>query len=77
MSTKRSILLVDDDVDLLENTAYLVKILGHDVITAKDGYEAVESYKENRPNLVIMDVKMPKMDGFDAFFKIKQFDSEA
>lgn len=72
-----SILLVDDDIDLLENTAYLVKIMGYEVLMAQDGYQAVDYYKENKPDLVIMDVKMPKMDGYEAFFKIKQFDPEA
>lgn len=77
MSLKKTILLVDDDIDLLENTAYMIKNLGCDVITAEDGQNAVEKYKEISPDLTLMDVKMPKMDGFDAFFKIKQFDSDA
>ncbi|AFS81491.1 response regulator receiver protein [Candidatus Nitrosopumilus koreensis AR1] len=77
MSSKKTILLVDDDIDLLENTAYLIKSIGYDVTIAEDGQEAVVKYKDIRPDLTIMDVKMPKMDGFDAFFKIKQFDSNA
>lgn len=77
MSDKKTILLVDDDNDLLENTAYMVKSMGYDVITAENGEEAVTKYKEITPNLTIMDIKMPKMDGYDAFFKIKKHDSEA
>ncbi len=77
MSSKKTILLVDDDIDLLENTAYMIKSIGYDVVTAEDGQEAVLKYKEIKPDLTLMDVKMPKMDGFDAFFKIKQFDSDA
>lgn len=77
MSEKKTILLVDDDIDLLENTAYLIKSIGYDVITAEDGQDAVLKYKDISPDLTIMDVKMPKMDGFDAFFKIKQFDPQA
>jgi len=77
MPIKKTILLVDDDVDLLENTAYMIKSMGYDVITAEDGQDAVSKYKEISPDLTIMDVKMPKMDGFDAFFKIKQFDPES
>ncbi len=77
MSAKKTILLVDDDIDLLENTAYMIKSIGYDVVTAEDGQEAVLRYKEIRPDLTLMDVKMPKMDGFDAFFKIKQFDPDA
>ena len=77
MPSKKTILLVDDDVDLLENTAYMIRSIGCDVITAEDGQDAVLKYKDIHPDLTIMDIKMPKMDGFDAFFKIKQFDSEA
>lgn len=74
---KKTVLLVDDDTDLLENTAFMIKSTGCDVITAENGLEAVEKYKEISPTLVIMDIKMPKLDGYEAFFKIKQFDSEA
>lgn len=77
MSAKKTILLVDDDIDLLENTAYMIKSMGYDVVTAEDGQDAVSKFKEINPDLTIMDVKMPKMDGYDAFFKIKQFDDNA
>lgn len=74
---RKTILIVDDDVDLLENTAFLIKDMGHDVFTARDGEEGVAKYKDVRPNLTFMDVRMPKMDGYDAFLKIKQFDHDA
>ena len=78
MSTDRkTILIVDDDVDLLENTAFMIKGMGHDVFTAKDGDDGVLKYKDVKPNLTFMDIRMPKMDGYDAFFKIKQFDPDA
>lgn len=77
MSEKKVILIVDDDVDLLENTAFMIRGMGHDVFTAKDGEEGVAKYKDVKPNLTFMDIRMPKMDGYDAFFKIKQFDQDA
>ena len=55
----------------------MIETLGHEILTAKDGAEAVEVYKNAKPGLTFMDVKMPRMDGFDAFFKIKEFDPEA
>jgi len=55
----------------------MIETLGYDVVTAKDGLEAIDVYKSANPTLTFMDVKMPKMDGFDAFFKIKEFDKEA
>lgn len=77
MITNKLILIVDDDIPLLENTAYMIETLGYDVVTAKDGMEAVDVYKSAQPSMTFMDVKMPKQDGFDAFFKIKEFDSDA
>ncbi|HSB83524.1 MAG TPA: response regulator [Nitrosarchaeum sp.] len=77
MASDKPILIVDDDIPLLETTAYMIETLGYDVITASDGLEAVDVYKSTLPSLTFMDVKMPKQDGFDAFFKIKEFDSNA
>ncbi|MEM2160362.1 MAG: response regulator [Candidatus Nitrosotenuis sp.] len=78
MSTNRkAILVVDDDVDLLENTAFMISSMGHDVFTAKDGDEGVTKYKDVKPDLTFMDIRMPQMDGYDAFFKIKQYDQDA
>lgn len=68
---------MDDDIPLLENTAYMVETLGYEVVTAKDGLEAIEVFKSVNPALTFMDVKMPKMDGFDAFFKIKEYNKDA
>ena len=77
MVSNNLILIVDDDIPLLENTAYMVETLGYEVVTARDGLEAVETYKSANPDLTFMDVRMPKMDGFDAFFKIKDYDENA
>ena len=74
---KKTILIVDDDIDLLENTAFMIKGMGHDIFTARDGDEGVAKYKDVKPNLTFMDIRMPKMDGYDAFFKIKQYDPHA
>lgn len=75
--TQKNILLVDDDEDLLESTSYILQELGCQIHSAKDGLEAVKSYKENNPCLVFMDIKMPNMNGFEAFRKIKEFDKNA
>lgn len=76
-AAQKTILIVDDDADLLENTAFMIKSMGYDVFTAKDGDDGVTKYKDVKPNLTFMDVRMPKMDGYDAFFKIKQHDQDA
>jgi two-component system chemotaxis response regulator CheY len=77
LNDKKTILIVDDDVDLLEYTAFMIKGMGHDVFTARDGEEGISKYKDVKPNLTFMDIRMPKMDGYDAFFKIKQLDPSA
>lgn len=74
---KELILLVEDDFDVLESVSDLLVIFGYDVITAPDGLLAVKKYDEYIPDLVLMDVKMPKMDGYEAFFKIKQNHNDA
>ena len=66
------ILLVDDDTQFLEATEYMLKYENYEVITAKNGEEAVKKYDESNPDLVLMDLKMPIMNGYDAFFKIKK-----
>ena len=76
MSSPR-ILLVDDDTQFLEATEYMLKYENYEVITAKNGEEAVKKYKESRPDIVLMDLKMPVMNGYDAFFKIKEDSPDA
>ena len=70
-------MLVDDDVDLLDSIEYLLKFAGYNITTAADGLEAVSTYREKNPCMVFMDVRMPNMDGFEAFNKIKIIDDSA
>jgi two-component system, OmpR family, alkaline phosphatase synthesis response regulator PhoP len=60
------ILLVDDEPDILEIVGYNLAQEGYQIFTAENGKEAVESAKKNQPNLIIMDVMMPEMDGIEA-----------
>ena len=71
------ILLVDDDVQFLEATEYMLKYEGYEVITAKNGEEAIKKYRAVHPNIVLMDIKMPVMNGYSAFFKIKETNPDA
>ncbi|MCH8496915.1 MAG: SpoIIE family protein phosphatase [Marinobacter sp.] len=70
------ILIADDsDSDRLILKA-MVRRQGHEVIEARDGVEAVEHYRKHRPDLVLLDVMMPRMDGMQAAAKIKQLAGE-
>jgi CheY-like chemotaxis protein len=70
-AAKRRILVVDDNVDSGETLALLLRAKGHDVFTARDGLEAVEKAAELRPEIILMDVGMPKLNGYDATERIR------
>lgn len=61
-----TILLVDDNADNLDIYQVMLEHAGHTVLLASDGAAAVSAVRENRPDLVIMDVSMPVMDGLEA-----------
>ena len=61
----RTILIADDEPDILEIISYNLQAEGYEVITAKNGNEAVELAKRNKPDLIILDVMMPGKTGFE------------
>lgn len=68
---KKKILLVEDHqvtIDLLKQT---LELLGYDVMVAKNGLEAVEKAGSELPDLIVMDIAMPKMDGLEATAQIR------
>ncbi|TDS54628.1 response regulator transcription factor [Myroides indicus] len=66
------ILLVDDEQDILEIISYNLKQEGYQVITATNGREAVEKAAKELPDLIILDVMMPEMDGMEACEHIRK-----
>jgi two-component system, OmpR family, alkaline phosphatase synthesis response regulator PhoP len=65
-SPKQKILIVDDEPDILELIEYNLKKEGYQVYTAKNGQEAVSEAKKVLPDLIVLDIMMPKMDGIEA-----------
>jgi two-component system alkaline phosphatase synthesis response regulator PhoP len=65
-STKQKILIVDDEPDILELIEYNLKKEGYQVYTARNGQEAVSEAKKTLPDLIVLDIMMPKMDGIEA-----------
>lgn len=63
---KQKILVVDDEPDIVELIAYNLKREGYQVYTASNGQEAVTTAKRVMPDLIILDIMMPKMDGIEA-----------
>jgi DNA-binding response OmpR family regulator len=65
------VLTVDDEPDVRRLIEVKLKKAGFEVITAADGEEGIEKAKAENPDLILMDVMMPKMDGYTAVQKIK------
>lgn len=65
-------LVVDDDRVLADVLAFTMKKEGYDVLMAHDGKTAIQRWKEDRPDLIILDVNMPRLDGFEVCRKIRQ-----
>src|SRR6185295_16252737 len=64
MTTRRRILVVDDEAELRRLLAWILTDLGHDVETAADGALALQSVEERMPDLMILDILMPHVDGW-------------
>lgn len=65
MNSGKLILLVDDDLTLLEMYEDRLKEEGYAIVRATNGEEALQKVRENKPQLVILDIMMPKVNGFD------------
>lgn len=66
------ILVVDDEPDLLELVRDTLEMAGYTVITASDGEEGLKSITEESPDLVILDIKMPKIDGMEVLERVRK-----
>ncbi|MCJ7655349.1 MAG: response regulator [Dehalococcoidia bacterium] len=69
MSAK--ILVVDDDPDILEAVTLILESQGYQVVTAQNGLEGLAQIKAEEPDLMILDLLMPKMDGFALFKELQ------
>jgi CheY-like chemotaxis protein len=72
MQTMKRVLVVDDNADSAESLSLLLELMGHTVRTAHDGQEALEQAEAFRPELVLMDIGMPRMDGYEAARRLRQ-----
>jgi PAS domain S-box-containing protein len=70
--TRRRILVADDNRDVVESFQIMLRILGHEVQTALDGQEAIERAEEFRPEVIVLDVGMPMLDGYETAIRIRQ-----
>jgi len=74
MASLAKVLLADDDAILHEMYAERLRAEGFNIVSAYDGEEALEKFNSEKPELVILDIMMPKMNGIDVMKKIREGD---
>lgn len=67
----RSILIVDDEPDFVEVTKMRLEANGYKVLTAANGFDGLEVARSEKPHLILLDVMMPEMDGFQVLKKLR------
>jgi len=68
----RRILIVDDNLDSAESLTILLKLIGNETELAQDGQEAIEVAKRFRPDVVLLDIGLPRMNGYDVCHRMRQ-----
>ncbi|HYU82292.1 MAG TPA: ATP-binding protein [Candidatus Polarisedimenticolia bacterium] len=71
LGPRRRILVVDDNVDAAEALGELLRDYGHEVVTAHDGAQALDSARLHRPEIILLDISMPEMDGYEVAKRIR------
>ena len=72
MKKKAKILLVDDDIDFVESTRIVLESNSYEVIVALEGDEGLRKAREEKPDLILLDIIMPVKDGFTAAEQLKK-----
>jgi CheY-like chemotaxis protein len=65
-------LVVDDNKDSAESLATLLQLIGHEVHTAHDGLEAVDTAAKVEPDVILLDIGLPRLNGYEAARRIRQ-----
>jgi DNA-binding response OmpR family regulator len=73
VAEKKRVLLVDDQAGILKVLRIQLKIHGFDVATASTGTEAVEMVREREPDVILLDILLPDINGFDVLARVKEF----
>ena len=68
----KKILVVDDEKNIVDIVAFNLHKEGYEVVVARDGEKCLEAFAKENPDLVLLDIMMPKMDGFEACKKIRE-----
>lgn len=74
MSRRKKILVVDDDVDITRVVTKMLSHEDHEVETASSGEEALEKITFRKPDIILLDIMMPRMNGLEVLRKVKEID---
>ncbi|MFA5276335.1 MAG: response regulator, partial [Candidatus Omnitrophota bacterium] len=72
MVAKRKILVVDDEKELVKLVTFNLSIAGYNVLSAKNGIEALEISEQENPDLIILDIMLPRIDGWEVCRRLRQ-----
>jgi len=70
--TERKVLVVDDEVNITQIMEFSIGAEGYEVVTASNGEEAITKARKEQPNLIILDIMMPKVDGYEVCRVLKR-----
>jgi len=76
MTEKTKILIVDDNLSLCKTMSFVLKRKGYEVSIANDGFEAIDTVKEEFFDIIFMDIKMPALNGVETYKKIKKINDK-
>ena len=77
MEPKRRVLIVDDEPNIVLSLEFLLRQQGYEVSVARDGEEALAAAEEKRPDLVVLDVMLPGLDGFEVCRRLREHPENA
>jgi DNA-binding response OmpR family regulator len=71
---RKRVLVVDDEIYIVHILEFTLTMEGYEVLTAADGEEALRKIEQDRPDLVVLDIMMPKLDGYEVCRRLRQDD---
>jgi DNA-binding response OmpR family regulator len=72
MSDARTVLVADDDEDILQLVSFRLERAGYTVVTAADGQQALAAAREHQPDLAVLDVMMPGLNGYEVTRRLRE-----
>jgi len=69
---RKKILIIDDEEDMANILSFRLDSLGYEIITANNGLEGLEKAQLEKPNLILLDIMMPKINGFEVLRRLKE-----